>query len=358
MPAFLFYFVLFISSRIAEGVLPTAAQLAANLSYPIDIVLTCPASDISKLAKHNVNPHFLSTKICKLLKRIIRCETRDYYVHNPDKDIKTECRKHYNLTTVASYALKQHFLISPVNTISFMTSNWEVDGLLHLKSQSFPVAVSPKSTIITLSDKLHFQHYMQNHPELSAYIPNQYETIETAKYPCVLKLESLPGDNSMFNYIVKSPEEAREILTKNNRDHEPFLLQQYIRSDMEMAVFFVAYEGQLLDLFECRLFTLLGGMQTNTEITTKRQRKECLKVASFSELKKIISIVTEELHINGIGFIQVKQVGNELKVMEIQARIPYGLFVTPLWARKLGLECFWLAQFMRMYWLAHVHRND
>ena len=335
--AFIFIAVIIIAAA-AEIVNPSLDLLVSNSTYPFHAVFGCPQRNIDALKSIQVIPHTLSGKVFNLLRKAVKCSSDGIEASQSE-----ECKYNFNITRIVNYAVIQQIVPLPKHTIAYVTANWEADGLLMAKSK-YPVAISPKYAMDILSNKRKFQDYMVGHSELKVYAPIEYTSAETAIYPCILEFESTPkfvSKTSPFTFIVNNKDELQAITsTKSN---EPYLLQEKIQSEKEGVLFFVAYQGKFLNLIECRLF-LSDGILSNTEQTNKRQWKACSSMSEFNKMESIARILTQDLQLNGIGFIAAKFIGDGIKVMEAQSRIAYGLLASP----KV------LSRFLRMYWMTHV----
>ena len=75
------------------------------------------------------------------------------------------------------------------------------------------------------------------------FIPKIYSSIDNTSFPLVAKLRPVTGTNSNGVRIVHSRVELEELLAKEQRKGEPYLLQEAILSNIEITFNYVAYRG-------------------------------------------------------------------------------------------------------------------
>lgn len=93
-----------------------------------------------------------------------------------------------------------------------------------------------------LEDKTLFESWMRGNG-FGEYIPKIYNSVENATFPLVAKLRPITGTNSNGVRIVRSKIELEDLLLKEQRRGEPYLLQEAILSNIEITFNFVAYRG-------------------------------------------------------------------------------------------------------------------
>lgn len=241
-------------------------------------------------------------------------------------------------------SLRTQFIQAGPNAIGIPTQEWENYIWVDL-TKEFTVAISPRNTTDSLSNKLKFKLFMQS-IDLGELVPRQYKTSTEAVYPCIVKLNPFTGTDSKGVHVVQNSTHLLDLVSLHGTPNEPYLLEEAIMSSDEICFSLVAFKGKLLKTDDCLHFNPKGKRLAILDGKTRysRSRVVCRNLPDWSRVQAVSEAIVARSALNGIACIQYKyNATGAIKILELNPRLCAGL------TRNAPA----LAEFIWLWWGEH-----